>query len=374
MPVPFKRFLIVAAMLVAPIACANGQDATAAPMASLAGVVRDSTGAPIPAVEIVVTGTTRATRSDSSGAFRLEGMAPGAHRIWFRRLGYSSAQFDWAALAGQRTEIVVVMMPIARTLDPVVVRAQEDRDLAANASILGLVVDTAGVPVDEAEVQLVGANRSGLTRANGGFLFRPLPVGPYVVRIRKLGYQPATLKLNLVAGDDREVIVRMKRLPAQMSPVIVTERSGYDPRDQLVYDDLERRMRLKSMRNPVLGPEDLRRFYGLDLQIAMKGLLLERPLARLAPSPSRPAPEPKSRMERRLEELDTPVCILLNGKRPLYQPLRTFTTDDIDLLEIYPGGTEVTGTVGARMGRRECLALSIIDHPTYYVLWLKGAR
>jgi hypothetical protein len=30
--------------------------------------------------------------------------------------------------------------------------------------------------------------------------------------------------------------------------------------------------------------------------------------------------------------------------------------------------------VGARMGRRECVAMSIIDHPTYYVLWLKGAR
>ena len=121
-------------------------------------------------------------------------------------------------------------------------------------------------------MQLVGANRSGLTRANGGFLFRPLPVGPYVVRVRKLGYEPATWKLNLVANDDREVVIRMKPLPAQMPPVIVTEKSGYDPITQLVYDDLESRLRWKSFKSPVLGPEDLKRFYGMDLDYMMTAM------------------------------------------------------------------------------------------------------
>jgi hypothetical protein len=368
------RFLIVVAAHAAPMGVAHSQDAPAAPVATLAGVIRDSTGAPIPTVEVIVTGLGRSTRADYSGGFRIDGIPPGAHRVWFRRLGYMSAQFDWAAKAGERTEIVVVMTPIPRSLDPVLVRAQEDRDLDANASILGTVVDTAGVAVDGAEVQLVGANRSGLTRANGGFLFRPLPVGPYVVRVRKLGYEPATWKLNLVAGDDREVIIRMKPLPAQLAPVIVTEKSGYDPTTQLVYDDLERRMRWKSFKSPVLGPEDLKRFYGMDLDYMMTAMntMVGRFGDRTVPtSIMRGVPQPTS--PNRLDRNDADACVLLNGKTPLRRPLRTFNTADIDLIELYPPGTELTGTVSARM-TAACQSASLFRHPWYYVIWEKGSR
>lgn len=369
-----KRFLIVVAAFAAPMGVAHTQDAPAAPVATLAGVVRDSTGAPIPSVEVIVTALGRSARTDFSGGFRVDGILPGAHRVWFRRLGYMSAQFDWAAKAGERTEIVVVMTPIPRSLDAMVVRAQEEKDLEANASILGTAVDTTGVPVDGAEVQLIGANRSGLTRANGGFLFRPLPVGPYVVRVRKLGYEPAMWKLNLAAGDDREVIIRMKPLPAQMASVIVTEKSGYDPVTQLVYDDLESRMRWKNFKSPVLGPEDLKRFHGMnldDMMTAMNTMVgrfgdrtVPMPMMRGAPQQTTPS---------RLDRNDADACVLLNGKTPLRRPLRTFNTAVIDLIELYPPGTELTGTVSARM-TAACESVSLFRHPWYYVIWEKGSR
>ncbi|HEY9229189.1 MAG TPA: carboxypeptidase-like regulatory domain-containing protein, partial [Gemmatimonadaceae bacterium] len=115
--------------------------------ASLTGVIRDSTGAAIAGADVILTGTTRATRSDDAGRFTLPGVTPGAYRVWFRRLGYSSAQFDWAARTAERTEVNVVLNRIPRTLDPVVVRAQEDKELSDRASILGIVVDTAGQPI-----------------------------------------------------------------------------------------------------------------------------------------------------------------------------------------------------------------------------------
>src|SRR5262245_57194558 len=264
-------------LIIASIAAFGGTAAAQeTPTATLAGFVRDSTGRPVTSAEILLLETTYATRSDSAGHFVLSNVPPGAHRVWFRRLGFGSSQFDWSARADERTEVAVVLHAIARTLDPVVTRAQEDKDMAARASLLGLVIDMDGQPIDEAEVQLVGVNRSGMTRANGGFLFRPLPIGPYVVRVRKIGFEPHIVKLSLVAGDDREIVIRMRRLAANLDPVVVTARSGYDPRDQQVFDDLDKRKRWQNFKNAILGPEDLRRFYGSSLDLAMKSLLFDR--------------------------------------------------------------------------------------------------
>lgn len=62
------------------------------------------------------------------------------------------------------------------------------------------------------------------------------------------------------------------------------------------------------------------------------------------------------------------VCILLDGKRQIHQPLSAFTTAQLELIEIYPSGTEVTGTISDRMSG-SCKAQSLFQHPTYYVIW-----
>jgi hypothetical protein len=193
-----------------------------------------------------------------------------------------------------------------------------------------------------------------------------------VIRIRKLGFEPSVVKLNLVAGDDREVIIKMKRISAKLDPVVVTARSGYDSRDQQVWDDLEKRMRWKSFKNPILGPEDLKRFRGADLDLVVKGMLLSHSQTKGYPvnpnRPNQPAPS-------RLDSFGSDECILLNGKTPMKRPLRVFDTDQIDLLEIYPPYTEFTGTVGWYMERYgPCKPQNLLQHPTYYVIWMKGAK
>jgi hypothetical protein len=197
--------------------------------------------------------------------------------------------------------------------------------------------------------------------------------------VRKLGFEPSVLKLNLVAGDEREVVIRMRRFSEKLDPVVVTARSGYDPRDQMVYDDLEKRKRWQNFKSAILGPEDLKRFYGLGLDYAVKSLLIERSRTHGYPVTSLPSPgsgatavpngEPA---KSRLDKFDEMACILINGKTPVRRPLRMYSTDDIDLLEVYPTGTELTGTIEARMPFPECKPLNLFNHPTYYVLWLKG--
>jgi len=72
--------------------------------ATLAGVVRDSTGAPIADAEVVVRELTQGTRTNARGEFTLRDILPGAHQVWFRRLGYRSVDYNWDARPAERTE------------------------------------------------------------------------------------------------------------------------------------------------------------------------------------------------------------------------------------------------------------------------------
>ncbi len=371
-----RRPLVALVIAVATARGAAGQNPAPPALlpATIAGVVRDSTGAPIADAEVVVRELTQGTRTNARGEFTLRDIAPGAYQVWFRRLGYRSVDYNWEARPDQRTEVTVVLHAIPRTLDPVVVRAEEDRRLKGTSSILGLVIDSAGTAVDEAEVQLVGANRVGVTRPNGGFLFRPLPVGQYLIRVRKLGYAPTNMTLNLVDHDDREVIIKLRALPVKLDAMTIAARSGYAPDDHAL-EDLDKRLRWQSFKTVVAGRDRLEPLGTMGLDQALVGLggagaiaVAERMMqAKQVPrllGPGEPAPRTSFGDD----------CILLDGKTQLHQPLRSFSAAQVEMLEVYPPGTEVTGTVSDKMRDPACRAQSLLEHPPYYVIWLRGSR
>lgn len=360
---------MLAACLVAPRAAAG--QTSAPPSATLTGVVHDSTGVPIADAEIIVRDVGRTMRAGERGEFSIADVSPGTHEVWFRRLGYTSVEYNWKARAGERTEIAVTLHAIAHTLDPVVVRAEEDRRMHGSSSILGMVVDTAGNPIDEAEVQLVGADRVAVTRANGGFLFRPLPVGTYLVKARKLGYEPSMMTVRLQDRDDRQVLLRITPLAAQLDAMVIAERSGYGA-NQRVYDELDQRMRWHNFKSIVWGRDDLERFRGwsLDYAVGAMGVAGLEILAqrRMARGPRSINPRGTQQTTSGVGAGVVDACILLNGRQQLHQPLSAFSTADLELIEIYPSGTEVTGTVSDHMSG-PCKAQSLLAHPTYFVIW-----
>jgi len=374
---PFRKLLsifLIANALVALVAA--GAFAQAAP--TLAGIVRDSAGAPIADVEVVLRDANGATRTNARGEFTLTPQAPGSYGVWFRRLGFRSIEYAWHAGTGERTEIAVTLFAIPRRLDPVVVRADEDKQAASRASLLGLVLDTSGVAIPEAEVQLVGADVVGTTRANGGFLFKPLAVGSYVLRARKLGYAPAMVTLQLVKGDDHEVVVYMRPLAGNLDPFVVTERSGYG-RDQIAYNELEKRKRFQTFQTRLFGPEDLKSFYGVDLGIATIRMGLNGTRQSIASQQVRSISGGGA--PRRLDPRGLGAgiesgyaCILLNGTEGIYTKLSFYSTDEIEMLEVYPPRTELSGTVSWHFHDMHCQAMSLQDHPMYYVLWLKNRK
>jgi hypothetical protein len=82
----------------------------------------------------------------------------------------------------------------------------------------------------------------------------------------------------------------------------------------------------------------------------------------LSPQISGPAPEPRY------------ACLLINGTDGIYAKLGNYSTDDVELLEVYPPKTELSGTASWHFHDSHCKTMSLIDHPTYYVLWLKGRK
>lgn len=88
---------------------------------------------------------------------------------------------------------------------------------APGGTIRGRVVDQTGVPVRHAEVvardERTGAERGTGVDTDGGWRLHPLAAGSYVVRVRALGFEPATVRGRAVAAGG-EVVVDVRLVPA----------------------------------------------------------------------------------------------------------------------------------------------------------------
>ena len=96
-----------------------------AAQARLTGTVRDTTGAPIAGVEVIVSGISRTTTTDRTGAFRLEGLPAGTATVTTRRLGYAAQGTVLRLVNGDNTMPDVVLTVVARELDTVSTREQQ---------------------------------------------------------------------------------------------------------------------------------------------------------------------------------------------------------------------------------------------------------
>ena len=70
---------------------------------------------------------------------------------------------------------------------------------AQDGVVRGRVTDSAGVPIADADVAIVQAHALTRTSATGQFTLANLPRGSHEISIRRLGYQPTTVKA--VVGD-----------------------------------------------------------------------------------------------------------------------------------------------------------------------------
>ena len=90
--------------------------------ATLVGVVRDSAGTPIPAVEVRFTGTDQiSVRTNDSGGFRMVNVPVGIGKVTVRRMGFAPATAEVRLRSGRTDSLVFALNALATTLAGVLV-------------------------------------------------------------------------------------------------------------------------------------------------------------------------------------------------------------------------------------------------------------
>jgi Carboxypeptidase regulatory-like domain/TonB-dependent Receptor Plug Domain len=95
---------------------------------------------------------------------------------------------------------------------------------AQTGGVRGLVLDSTQAPVPEVAVAVVAAHQVTRTDQQGRFSLSKLPPGDVEFSIRRIGFQPATLKRTIPANDVDTFTVVLAELPQALDAMSVTER------------------------------------------------------------------------------------------------------------------------------------------------------
>ena len=332
------------------------------PGGSLSGVVRDVAGVPLSDVNVTMLGESGAARTDSTGRFALRAVPPGNHTALFRRIGYRSVEYRWIAGSGGESQIAVAMTPVPRQLDRVVVEAPTTSRRRGTSSIEGSVLDSAGRGIEGADIRLLGGGLSTVTDSMGRFKFAMLAAGSYIVRARRQGLTSGNYVMQVADDDDRGITLKLFGLPKKTGARDSAAASGYGVSDA-GFDAFDRRERSGSG-NPTLGPGDLFRANGAALDFVLQRYRDAELLPRRR----------SSIVAAGAGSTDDGDCLLIDGRRAAYQPLRSFSSREVQLVEVIRPNAFVDAFVISEMdGLRECRG-SMDHHPTYFALWTRSMR
>lgn len=342
-------------------AAAQVPAAPSVPGGTLSGVVRDMAGTPMPDVNVALVGETATARTDSTGSFALRDVVPGAHTAVFRRIGFQSVEYRWTARSEVNLQIAVAMTPIARRLDRIVVEAPVGSRRRGTSSIGGMVTDSSGRSVVGADVRLLGAGLSTITDDNGQFEFQLIASGSYIVRVRRPGLRPSNAVMQILDDDHRSISMKMFGL-GKIGARDTATASGFGVAD-VGFDALDRRTRSSGFSGGVVGPADLTLANRRPLDMMLQRYLdpFEHRAARGAVLADANGGEKGD-------------CLLIDGRRAAYQPLHTYASTDVQLVEAYRANSFVDPFLISEMESiRECRG-TMDHHPGYFVLWTRSMR
>ena len=212
------------------------------------GVVVDSAGRPLANARLAVRDTARTGaaalrrttgESDSLGRFRIVGLPPGLHVLEVLREEYEPAGFQFTIATGITAQIRITLArdpmwaEMKRTADSLLAGERADSIAEARAAALarseggspggatpsaaqfgtgmlqGRVSTPDGQPVGRVQVQAMGTNFFTQTDTTGRFRIADLPVGPYFLRARKVGYDPVVFSATIMRGDSLDASVTL---------------------------------------------------------------------------------------------------------------------------------------------------------------------
>jgi hypothetical protein len=92
--------------------------------------------------------------------------------------------------------------------------------------IRGRATDEAGAPVVDVQFVLSPSDRHALSEDDGSFVFLQLKAGSYSLDIRRIGYQPQTLKLDVGARATVTPVIKLVAIPRVLDSIRVSEKAN----------------------------------------------------------------------------------------------------------------------------------------------------
>jgi hypothetical protein len=88
------------------------------------------------------------------------------------------------------------------------------------------VLDDAGAPVVDAQIELNPGGRRALSEDDGGFSFTQVKAGSYTLQIRRIGYQPQTVKVDVGANATASPAIALVAIPRILDSIRVSEKAN----------------------------------------------------------------------------------------------------------------------------------------------------
>lgn len=279
------------------------------PGRAVIGLVRDSAGTPLGDVTVRVTraATTHIFTTGSNGRYRFSGLSDGEWTLSAQRIGFAPFVTEITiTLDGVARDIVLASR--TRSLDSVLVSASW-------TGVRGIVYDARRfIPLPSARVSVMGSQRVDSTAREGTFAIE-LPRGQTaLVRVERAGFLPV---LRSVAVDDGRYV----------ELDIPLDSANPAPKDYLNVKDLKVRLGMAGNLAVMVGREELQKTGARSVLDA----LIETPSGR-----------------RKNVVIGRDACVFVNGRpRPGF-PIDAVWVEDVEFIEAYPGGSELSNTLARR--------------------------
>jgi hypothetical protein len=181
--------------------------------------------------------------------------------------------------------------------------------------------------------------------------------GTVLLRARKLGFTPTTTSLAL--GDWRGIVIHMEPLDYNLKGADLENASGIGNNATFVWTETKQRITTRGAHAIIVPREELAPFDDYPLDQAIKRT------------------KTGSTEAADLNAAGGNICVLLNGKNTVGpSTLGNFKTNDVEFVELYPPGTETSGSAARYLraaGCRRVQTPSVFSSGIFYaVVWLRS--
>ena len=103
--------------------------------------------------------------------------------------------------------------------------AEAQEGAIGTGGISGIVRDSLGLAIIGAQITIRGSQLIAETNDSGRFVLAKIRPGMLSLTFRRLGYQPDTVELLVLAGKTVPLELKLARLNVTLTPIVITGRS-----------------------------------------------------------------------------------------------------------------------------------------------------